>query len=105
MASYSQLPGSLNMYVKSGDHFATVIDFDSSLDNTFAYASIHSLVNNEQITELTVSYIDPPLGKIGLSLSGTQTGQIPPGSYAWSMSLIPESGQKRSPLAGIFEVT
>lgn len=104
MASYSQLPGSLNMYVKGGDHFATVIDFDADLNGTFAYASVHSLVNNEQITELTVSYLDPTLGKIGLSLSGTQTGLIPAGSYAWSMHLIPESGQKRSPLAGVFEV-
>lgn len=105
MASYSQLPGVLNMSVKAGDHFSTVIDFDANLSDTFVYAGVNSLVNGELITAFTVSYVDETIGQIALSLTGTQTGNIASGSYSWDLYWVPPSGERRSAIGGIFEVS
>ena len=105
MASYSQLPGVLNFYVKAQDHFSTVIDFDANLADTFVYASVNSLVTGESIASFNVSYIDETLGQISLSLTGTQTGNIAPGSYSWALYWMPPSGDRRSAIGGVLEVT
>ena len=104
MASYTQLPGVLNLSVKSGDYFSTVIDFDTNLDDTFVYANVNSLVTNELLVSMSIGYIEPTLGQVSASLTEAQVSSLKSGSYAWSMYWLPPSGQKRSALGGIFEV-
>jgi hypothetical protein len=104
MASYTQLPGTLNLTVKAGDYFSTVIDFDTNLDDTFVFANVYSLVNNESLVSMEVGYIDVSLGQVSASLTEAQVSSLKSGSYGWSMYWMLPTGQKRSALGGIFEV-
>lgn len=99
--SYSQLPGTLNLVLKSGDEAGTVVDFDVSLSGHTVSSHIYSLVTYEKVSDVATSVIDASAGRVNLSF----TEQTPPvGSYGWSMQWIAPGDAKRTVLTGVCEV-
>ena len=104
MASYSQLPGVLNLTVKAGDDFATTVDFDVALTGYTTYVSLSSLVTGSEITPISSSVTNGALGQVGVYMTDTQTSLLSPGSYKWNMKWTAPGGDVRSAIGGVFEV-
>lgn len=104
MSTYSQLPGVLNLSVKSGDDFATTVDFDLDLTGYTTYVSVSSLVSGNEITPVASEITNGNLGQVGIYMTDTQTSSLAPGSYKWSMRWVAGSGDVRTAIGGIFEV-
>lgn len=101
-STYSVIPGTLNFAVKRGDRFSAMVDFDISLTGYTVTSDIVSAVTGGTVTAIT---IDPSLfadGKVGVSLSDAQTGNLA-GTYRWRLDW--DSGSApRTALEGFFEV-
>lgn len=104
MSSYSQLPGRLNLLVRSGDTLATVVDFDIALTGFTAQSAIFSAVSGIQVGTITTSITDAAAGKVSLGMTATQTAALPSGSYNWTLGWDSAAGH-RTALAGVLEVT
>lgn len=105
MPTYSQLPGTLNLKLKSGDSFSTVIDFDISLAGHTVSSSLVSLVSGEEVRPISTSFVDQTAGKVAISLLSSETIATPPASYGWELRWIAPGSVKRVALSGIAEVT
>jgi hypothetical protein len=104
MASYSQLPGTLNLSVKSGDDFATTVDFDVNLTGYTTSVSLISLVTGSEITPISSTVTNAAMGQVTINLTDVQTSALSPGSYRWGMKWTASNGDVRSALGGILEV-
>lgn len=104
MATYSQVPGTMNLTFKAGDTFSTLIDFDVTLSGHTASSQVVSLVTGLPVQPLTTSMTDAAAGRVTISLTATQTISIPPATYGWQMSWVDTAGTKRTALSGVVEV-
>jgi len=104
MASYSQLPGVLNLSVKVGDDFATIVDFDVNLTGYSTSVSLISLVTGSEVMPLSSTVTNAALGQVTIGLTDIQTSYLSPGSYRWGMKWTAPNGDVRSALGGILEV-
>lgn len=104
MASYSQLPGVLNLSVKAGDDFATTVDFDVNLTGYSTYVSLSSLVTGTEVTPISSSVTNAANGQVLISLTDVQTSSLAPGSYRWNMKWTASNGDVRTALGGVLEV-
>lgn len=104
MASYSQLPGVLNLSVKAGDDFATTVDFDVNLTGYTTYVSLSSLVTGTEVTPISSSVTNAANGQVLISLTDVQTSSLAPGSYRWNMKWTASNGDVRTALGGVLEV-
>lgn len=104
MASYTQLPGTLNLAVKAGDDFATIVDFDVNLTGYTTSASLVSLVTGSEISPISSTVTNAAMGQVTIGLSDIQTSYFSPGSYRWSLKWTAPNGDVRSALGGILEV-
>jgi hypothetical protein len=106
MASYSQLPGQLGLSLRGGDELGTVVDFTpTDLTGYTVTASVHSLVSGQSVAGITASIVDAAEGQVALSMSESDTAQIPAGSYGWRLEWVQPGDVKRTALTGIFEVS
>lgn len=105
MATYSQTPGTLNLTLKSGDSFGTVIDFDVSLAGHTVSSSLLSLVTGDEVRPLSAAFVSQTAGIVSVSMTSTETSTTPPASYGWELRWIAPGGVKRVALSGVVEVT
>jgi hypothetical protein len=105
MATYEQLPGAMNLTLRSGDDLTpTEIDFSISISGFSFSAPIQSTVTGETLTSFSVAVTDAAAGKLTVALTDTQTTALPAGTYKWS--LVGTSGTAtRTYLSGYVEVT
>jgi hypothetical protein len=103
MATYTQLPGTLNLAVKRGDRFATIVDFDISLSGYTVTSDIVSIPSGLCVSPLAVDTSLADEGKVGLSLTSGQTGTFAGGTYRWLLRWDPGHAP-RTALEGFFEV-
>jgi hypothetical protein len=104
MATYTQLPGTLNLKLRAGDDLpATEIDFSISLVGFTVTAPILSTVTGAAIGSLTVAITEAATGKLTVALTDTQTSALAVGTYRWT--LVGVSGTTtRTYLDGFLEV-
>ena len=106
MASYEQLPGQLNLSLRGGDRLSTEIDFSPiSLTGFTMSATITSLVGGQSVGTFATTLTDAAAGKINIALTGTQTGDLPHGTYRWDLTGVDAAAVRRSYLTGFLEVT
>jgi len=106
MSSYDQLPGQLNLSVRGGDRLSAEIDFNPiSLTGSTMAATISSLVGGNTLASMTTTLTDAAAGKVNVSLTGTQTVDLPRGTYRWDLTATDAASVRRSYLTGFVEVT
>lgn len=104
MATYSQLPGSMNLAFRAGNEFSALVDFDVDLTGYSTSAAIVSTVTGETVTALTTTLADAAAGQVNVALTETQTAAIAPGTYAWSLTWVAPGTVTRTVLGGFVEV-
>lgn len=104
MATFEQLPGTLNLKLRAGDDLTpTEVDFSIDITGFTVTAPIVSTVNDDSVGAFTVALTDAAAGKLTLALTDTQTAAIAPGTYRWR--LVGTSGSiTRTYLTGHLEV-
>lgn len=104
MASYDQLPGTLNLSFRRGDDFSTLIDFSIPLTAHTMTSTIRSVVTGESVASFATTLTDAAAGKVTIALSDTQTLSLAPSTYRWVMEAN-QGALTRTYLNGYIEVT
>jgi hypothetical protein len=105
MASYDQLPGTLNLSFRRGDDLSVGVDFNPvSLTGYTMTSTIRSVVTGESVASFTTTLTDAAAGKVNIALSDTQTLSLAPATYRWVMEGT-QGGLTRTYLNGYVEVT
>ena len=103
MASYEQLPGTLNLAFRRGDDFSVDADFSIDLTGFAVSAIAHSVVSEAQVIAFTTTLTNASQGVVNISLTDSQTLGLAVGTYLWR--LVGTSGSvTRTYLAGYLEV-
>lgn len=104
MATFSQLPGTLNLEFKRGDDVAVAVDFSVALTGYTVAASIVSLVSGAAIATPTVTVTDAAAGTISVGLTDEQTSAMASGTYRWYVYWDAPGPTRRTVLEGMVEV-
>lgn len=104
MATYSQLPGSMNLAFRRGDQLGATIDFDIALTGHSVSAAISSTVTGQDVQAITASVSDEAAGIVALSLSEAETLSLAAGTYYWRLEWVAPGDVKRTALTGFAEV-
>jgi hypothetical protein len=88
MASYDQLPGTLNLSFKRSDDFSALVDFSIGMTGYTVTADITSLVSGEVVQPFTVSIVSATAGQVNVSLTDAQTLALARGTYGWRMTWV-----------------
>ena len=105
MTTYTQQPGSMNLSLRRGDEFGTVISFDVSLTGYTVTASLTSLVSGATVLPITTTLVDATAGQVGIALSEAQTAALAVGTYGWQLIWVAPGAVQRTALSGTVEVT
>lgn len=109
MATYTLLPDTLDIVFVGGDEVSILLDFDQDLTGyTFeAPVILATVIRNGQVVEyelatnFTQTPVDLAAGKLNLSLSETQTGNLVLGSvYRWYLRWVAPGIVTRTVLSG-----
>jgi hypothetical protein len=103
MATYSTLPGRLNLAFRRGDNFFSSIDFSVPVTGQTLSATVRSLVSDSQVAEFAVSVTDAAAGALNISMTAAATSLLAPGSYRWVL-VGTGGGATRTYLEGTVEV-
>jgi len=105
MATYTQLPGTMNLAFKKAGDFATAIDFDgTTLVGYTVTATVTSLVTGTAVVPFTASITDASAGQVSIALSDTQTAALAAGTYGWQLDWVAPGSVQRTALSGTVEV-
>ena len=100
--TFTTIPGTLNFTVKRGNRFSALVDFDISLTGYTVTSSVVSAITGSTVTSVSVDSSLFADGKVGVSLSDVQTGNLA-GTYRWRLDWNSGSAP-RTALEGFFEV-
>ena len=104
MPTFSLLPGSLNLEVKSGNELASTIDFDLDMSSYQVSSNISSLVTGSVVTTMTTSLVNAAAGQVGIAMSEAATTNLAVGTYGWCLNSVAPGSVTRTLLAGFLEV-
>jgi hypothetical protein len=105
MATFSQLPGTLNLDIVQGDSLSVEVDFDVALVSYTFVASIVSVVSGDEVVPVTTELTSAANGIVTLSLTAAQTAALPLGTYAFEMSWTTPAEIVRKVLSGFVNLT
>lgn len=102
MSTYSNLPGTLNLSVKSGSTFGIVLTFTGQTLTSYTASSVvSSLVSGRTVASMATSILDAT--RVNVSIADTTL--LAKGSYQWSHSWTQPGGVVKPVLSGVLEVT
>jgi hypothetical protein len=105
MATYTNLPGVLNIEVRRGDELGLMPDFSISLSGYTVSAAVYSIVTGETAGTMTASvYGDGSDGKVNLAMTETETQALAAGTYRWALTWTAPGSVARMALTGALEV-
>lgn len=105
MATVSATPGTLNVVVKQGRAVSQLLDFSIALTGYTFSAEIVSAVTFATVQALTVTPVNLATGQINVGLSAGNAANVAAGTYLWRLVWTPPSGDARTALEGIWEVS
>jgi hypothetical protein len=103
MATFSQLPATLNLEFVRGDSLSVEVDFEQSLVGYSLTALLVSVVSGATVRSLTATAVSAASGIVAVSLTTAETAEIPAGTYAWELSWV-SGAVSRKALTGFVEV-
>lgn len=105
MATVSATPGTLNVVVKRGEAVSQLLDFSIALTGYTFTAEIVSAVTYATVASLAVTAVNLATGQINVGISAANAANVAAGTYLWRLVWTPPSGDARTALEGIWEVT
>ena len=106
MATYTQLPGSMNLAFKRANDFSTLIDFDGTTLVGYAVtANVVSLVTGATVVPFAATVADAAAGQVSIALTDTQAAALPTGTYGWQLDWTAPGSVQRTALQGTVAVT
>jgi len=100
MATYEQLPGTLNIVTTTQDDLSILLDFDISLTG---YTFVSYVQYGSSQTAITVTNTNLAAGQITLSLTDAQLTAIGNGTYGWYLKWNNGTADRKI-LAGEFTI-
>lgn len=105
MATFSALPGELNLQLVRGDEFSFSATFNLNLTGFTRSASIYNDATNTAITAPTMTLTTTTVGSVTTStvtftLTETQTASLTAARMRWYFQWVSGSGVTRTVLAG-----
>jgi hypothetical protein len=104
MATYEQLPGTLNISFVRGDEFGTTLDFDVNLTSYTVAAELLSVVSGSKVLDIASNVVSAANGQVAISLTETQTSSLAAGTYRWVFYWDAPGSVRRTVLTGFVEV-
>lgn len=105
MATYTNLPGVLNIEVRRGDELGLTPDFNVSLSGYTVSATVYSVVTGDTAGTMSASLTtDGSDGKVSLAMTETETAALAQGTYRWALTWIAPGSVARMALTGALEV-
>jgi hypothetical protein len=105
MATYTNLPGTLNIEVRRGDELGLMPDFSVSLAGYTVSAAVYSVVTGDTAGTMTAAlYGDGSDGKVNLSMTEAETSALATGTYRWALTWTAPGSVARMALTGALEV-
>jgi hypothetical protein len=104
MATYDQLPATLNLRWTVGNDFSALLDFDIGLTNYTAAATVYSTITGNPVATFTTTIPDAAAGKINVALTDSQTTAIGAGTFAWQL-VWTVGTVTRTAMAGFIDAT
>lgn len=105
MATYDQLPGSMNLRWRAGDSFSSLLDFDIALTSYTASAIVTSTVTGATLATFTTTIPDAADGRINVALSSAQTTTLGVGTFGWALTWVAPGSVTRTALEGYVDAT
>lgn len=103
MASFTQLPGSLDLAFVKGDEISFAMDFAADLTDYDLEAAVYNSASAQTpvVAPITIDVIDIEAGTMTLSLTETQTDALGAnGRYRWYFRWITPGGVTRTVVSG-----
>ena len=104
MATYDQIPATLNLRWSVGNDFSALLDFDISLVSYTAVATVYSTITGNAVTTFTTTFPDAAAGKVNIALTDTQTTAIGQGTFVWQL-VWTVGTVTRTAMAGFIDAT
>jgi hypothetical protein len=103
MATFAQLPATLNIKLVAGDSLSIDIDFDVSLVGYSLTASVVSRGSSVVVAPMTVSVTSAEDGVVNVSMLASETEKLSRGTYEWELTWT-FGNVTRTALSGFFQV-
>lgn len=103
MATFTSLPGTLNIRFKRGDTFLTRIDFSITLTGYTVSSELLRIANRTALQSITTTVIDDVNGIVDVSMTAAETAALGAGTYIWQLTWQTGS-QVRTAIEGFLEV-
>lgn len=104
MALAAQNPGHLAVSFRSGDEFATLLDFSVDCTSYTWEAEVYSVSNGSTLMEPTISVVSAASGQVNLSFTEGDTADLAPGTYGLRVMWTAPGTVRRTVLDGMLEV-
>jgi hypothetical protein len=106
MATYSNVPGTLNLIVRGGDELGVAPGIGLDLTGTTATSTVYSQVTGANVATMTTTLVVAGgVSTAFISMTETQTAALPVGTYGWRQVWNQAGSVQRTGLSGILEVT
>jgi len=103
MATFTSLPGTLNIKVKRGDTFSTRVDFSIALTGYTVSSELLRISNRTSLQDITTEFVDAANGIVDVSMTAEETEALGAGTYIWQLTWQTGS-QVRTAIEGFLEV-
>jgi hypothetical protein len=103
MATFSQLPATLNIKLVAGDSLSIDIDFDVPLVGYSLTASVMSRGSRIVVAPMAVSVTSAQNGVVNVSMLASETEALSRGTYDWELTWTFGSVTRKA-LSGFFQV-
>lgn len=100
----ANLPGQLNLALRRGDEYGTLVDFSINLTGYSFVAQVYSAFTGATIVTPTVTAVDLSAGQVNVGLSELQTSALDAGTYSWRLIWTAPGNVTRTALTGFVEV-
>lgn len=98
------LPGQLNLAMRRGDQYGTMVDFSVPLTGCTFTSEVYSTYTGEAVVSPSVTAVDLSAGQVNVGLTEAQTGDLQPGTYGWRLIWVAPGNITRTALQGYVEV-
>lgn len=105
MASSPDLPGTLNLAIRSGDELGKTLTYSLDLTGYTVRTVIYSLVSGSDISTVTTT-VTPgsSLSAVGFSVQEADTTALPAGTYGWRQELVAPGNVQSTRVIGTLEI-
>ena len=105
MGTFSQLPGTLNFQVRSGDELGASVRVAQATTGYTAASTVYSLVTGNTVSAMSTTLtFSGTVATAAIAMTEVQTAALPVGTYGWRMVTTFPGNVQNTQLDGKIEV-